>query len=66
MCVNFTDLNPRLKIKRYPMRDVQSVLQRLHGSRLFTGIDMKAGFHNIQVGDTTTELLGVVTQDGLF
>jgi hypothetical protein len=66
MCVNFTDLNPRLEARKYPMRDCLSIVQRLHESTLFSGIDMKAGFLNVPVGSETADLLGVITQDGLY
>ncbi len=61
MCANFTDLNPRLETKRYPMRDCLSIVQRLHGSTLFSGIDMKAGFLNVPVDEATSALLGIIT-----
>ena len=61
LCVNFTDLNPRLHTNKYPMRDCLSIVHRLAESSLFSGIDMKAGFLNVPVDDATMDLLGVVT-----
>lgn len=66
MCVNYTDLNSRVIVKRYPIRDVNEVIQRLYGSIIFSGVDLKSGFHNMRVADDSLELMGVVTQDGLF
>lgn len=48
------------------MRDCLSIVQRLHDSEIFSGIDMKAGFHNIPVDAESSALMGVITQDGLF
>lgn len=61
MCVNFTDLNPRLAAATYPMRDCLSIVRRLAESTLFSGIDMKAGFLNIPVEEAVKDLLGVIT-----
>ena len=48
------------------MRDCLSIVQWLHDSNIFSGIDMKAGFLNVPVDSDTANLLGVITQDGLF
>ena len=66
LCVNFTDLNARLLVKRYPMRDCNTIISRLSRSKVFSGIDMKSGFLNIRVSLRTLALLGVITQDGLY
>ncbi len=48
------------------MRDCLSIVQWLHDSESLPGIDMKAGFHNVQVDAESSALMGVITQDGLF
>ena len=51
---------------RYPIADARSVIDSLESSTIFSGIDMKSGFHNIPVSERAADVLGLVTQDGLF
>lgn len=48
-------------MQNYPVRDCREVNQRLSGSDIYSGMDMKSGFLNVAVTERARKLLGIVT-----
>lgn len=66
MCVNFVDLNQLTVEEKYAMKDTWQLIDLWEHATMGSLLDMKACYHNIPVDPDTEELLGVVTQDGLY
>ena len=49
LCTNFIHLNARTKPPFYPLPDQQAVRDQFSYSRVFSAMDLKAGFLNIPV-----------------
>ncbi len=49
LCTNFIDLNAHTKPPFYPLPDQQAVRDQFAYSRVFSAMDLKAGFLNIPV-----------------
>ena len=66
MCINYAPLNQITREFVYPINDCMSVLESLGGSKVFTGIDIKAGFHNIPIKAGDEQYTVFVTPDGAW
>ncbi len=66
MCINFVDVNQMTEAEKYAMKDTWQLIDIWAGATLGSVLDMKACYHNIPVDPESQELLGVVTQDGIF
>ncbi len=66
MCINFIDVNQLTKDAKYIMKDAWQLVDIWENATLGSLLDMKACYHNLPVNLHTQELLGEVTQDGIF
>jgi hypothetical protein len=49
MCVDYRKLNDLTVKNRFPMPLVEEILDKLHGAKFFTKLDMKSGYHQIRM-----------------
>ena len=51
MCINYRRLN-KMRIKNaYPFPRVDDLIDRFHGARYFTKIDLRTGYHQIHIAE---------------
>jgi hypothetical protein len=48
-CVDYRKLNDMTIKNRFPMPIIEEILDELAGSKFFTKLDMKAGYHQIRM-----------------
>ena len=53
-------------LEAFPCKNAQKVIEGLQGSKFFGICDLYKGFYQLPLTPETSELLGVVTPDGLF
>ncbi|KAL1141023.1 hypothetical protein AAG570_000949 [Ranatra chinensis] len=47
--VDFRELNKRTRTERYPLPRLEEMLDRMHGAKVFSIVDLKAGYHQIRM-----------------
>ena len=55
MCVDYRQLNMRTKKDSYALPRVEDILDSLSGNKFFTILDMKSGYHQIEVQEDHKE-----------
>ena len=51
LCVNMRKANEAIVSKRIPMPTVDKVLENLNGSSVFSQLDLRLGFHQIELDE---------------
>ena len=58
LCVDYRGLN-KLTIKnKFPLSCVDDIFEHLHGSKIFSKIDLKSGYHQIRIKESDSEKIG--------
>ena len=66
MCVDFRTLNSNTILDRYPIPRIDDLLDRLHGSAVYSKIDLRAGYHQVKVRDGFEHLTAFQSRWGLY
>jgi transposase InsO family protein len=65
-CVDYRKLNKVTKKDVYPLPRIDDALDCLAGSKIFSMMDLKSGYWQIEVDDRDREKTAFVTSDGLY
>lgn len=66
MCVDYRSLNSIIEKERYPLPLIQDEIDHLGKAKYFISIDMKNGFHQIPVEESSVKYTAFVTPDGHY
>ena len=60
-CVDFRELNKQTIKDSYPLPNMKNIFNRLGGSSIFSTLDLKAGYHQIPLVESSTEKTAFIT-----
>lgn len=66
ICLDPTDLNKILLRRHYPLRTLEEIAAQVHGSKVFTLLDLKKGFWQLTVSEKTQKYLAFSTPWGRY
>ena len=66
LCIDMRQANQAIMRRRYPIPTVDDVLHTMNGSKVFSKLDLKWGYHQLQLSPESTEITTFATPDGLF
>ena len=66
LCVDMIQANQPILRRRYPIPTVDEVLHTMNGSKVFSKLDLKWGYHQLELSPESREITTFATPDGLF
>ena len=66
ICVDMRRVNTAVIRERYPIPTIEETLHDLNGAAVFSKLDLKWGYHQIELDEQSRELTTFTTHKGLF
>ena len=66
LCIDMRQANRAIMRGRYPIPTVDEVLHTMNGSKVFSKLDLKWGYHQLELSPESMEITTFATPDGLF
>ncbi|CAC5412905.1 unnamed protein product [Mytilus coruscus] len=66
LCIYMRRANEAVVCERYPIPTVEEILQDLNQSRVYSKLDIKWAFHQIQLSQESRDITAFMTHQGLF
>ena len=66
LCTDYRALNKGTVKNRFPLPNIEDLIDNLHGAKVFSGIDLAAGYHQIALREEDREKTAFFGHDGLY
>ena len=66
VCVDYRQVNQLIKRERHPIPTLDELLEKMSGSKVFSKVDIRAGYHQIPLAGESRPITTFVTHRGLF
>ena len=66
LCVDMRRANEALTRERLPIPTIDEVLDSLNGSGVFSRLDLRWGFHQIELDSESRDITAFASHDGIF
>ncbi|XP_062568299.1 uncharacterized protein K02A2.6-like [Saccostrea cucullata] len=66
ICVDMRRVNTAVQRERYPIPTVDEMLEDMNGSTVFSKLDLRWGYHQIELDEESREITTFVTHEGLY
>ena len=66
ICVDMRRANEAIERERHPIPVIEEVLHDLNGSTVFSKLDLKRGFHQVELDTESRQITTFITHKGLF
>ena len=66
LCLDARTLNTAIKREKYPIPTVDSIIDSMHGSKIFAKLDMKEAYTQLELSPDSREITNFNTENGVY
>ncbi|XP_044764435.1 uncharacterized protein LOC123320999 [Coccinella septempunctata] len=66
LCVDYRELNKKVLRINYPLPRIQNQIDLLANAKYYSKLDMKSGFHQMEIEESSKHITAFITPDGLY
>ena len=66
VCIDMRQANSAIVRERHPIPTIEETLQELQGATIFSKLDLRSGYHQIELHPTSRPITTFATQKGLY
>lgn len=66
LCVDLREVNKAIVVDKYPLPDITELFTQLHGSKVFSKLDLVSAYHQLELEESSRDLTAFITHEGLF
>lgn len=66
LCVDLREVNKAVEASGHPLPDMQDILEQLQGATLFSSLDLKSAYHQLDLHPDSRSLTTFITHQGLM
>ena len=66
MCIDFRELNKKVKVNQFPLPKISEALEQLEGATIFSKLDLKCGCWQMPVRESDKEKFAFSTSSGHY
>ncbi|CAB3979614.1 Hypothetical predicted protein, partial [Paramuricea clavata] len=66
ICVDMRQANKAIERELHPILTIEEVLYELNGSTVYSKLDLKSGFHQVELEESSRRITTFVTHSGLY
>ena len=66
MCIDYRALNAITEKDRFPLPNMEDLIDRLHGATIFTTLDLATGYHQMRIEPEDTFKTAFISPSGLY
>ncbi|XP_043245887.1 uncharacterized protein K02A2.6-like isoform X1 [Amphibalanus amphitrite] len=66
LCLDLKEVNKSIISSKHPLPDMQEMLDKLRGARVFSSLDMKSAFNQLMLHQESRDLTAFMTHEGLW
>jgi hypothetical protein len=66
MCVDYRSLNDVTVKKKYPLTRIEDLFDQMRGSRVFSKMDLRSGYHQMKIRPSDISKMDFSTRYGLY
>ena len=66
LCIDMREVNAQIERERFPIPTVDEILHEMNGAKVFSKLDLKWGFHQLELTEDSRDLTTFATHIGNF
>lgn len=66
LCIDMRQANAAVQRERFPLPNIDETLEEMNGAKIFSKLDLKQGFYQIELEPESRDITNFVTYDGIY